>query len=123
MTGDRRGTTKNRYLIPLAFIINLYGSFLSIIGSVRLSHSAPAYLSDWDPAVRVTHAPTTHFTHNSLRRKDPIGPREQDNSTAPSRCARFVRYEGSMTVLGINIVGLMMLIRCAPASALVNLPS
>ncbi|KAF9651652.1 hypothetical protein BDM02DRAFT_3184398 [Thelephora ganbajun] len=26
-------------------------------------------------------------------------------------CARYVRYEGSMTVIGINIVGLMMLLR------------
>jgi len=29
----------------------------------------------------------------------------------PETCARFVRYEGSMTVTGINVVGLMMLLR------------
>lgn len=29
----------------------------------------------------------------------------------PETCARYVRYEGAMTVIGINIVGLMMFLR------------
>jgi len=29
----------------------------------------------------------------------------------PERCSRFIRYEGSMTIIGINIVALMMFLR------------
>ena len=52
---------------------------------------------------------------NRLRRKVPVGLEEEDRSRGPSRCSSFVRYEGSMTVIGINVVGLMMLFRYAPS--------
>jgi hypothetical protein len=38
--------------------------------------------------------------------------REEGLKPIPFRCARYVRYEGAMTVIGINIVGLMMFLRC-----------
>ncbi|KIM42959.1 hypothetical protein M413DRAFT_9782 [Hebeloma cylindrosporum] len=52
----------NRYLTPLGFIVNLYGSTLAVTVSVN-------------------------------------------------KCSRFIRFEGSMTVIGINIVAVMMFLR------------
>lgn len=57
-------------------------------------------------------SPFTSLT-NDLRRRPKSSTREKDHSRGPSRCAHFVRYEGSMTVIGINVAGLMMLLRYA----------
>ncbi|KAJ6506744.1 hypothetical protein C8R45DRAFT_1090419 [Mycena sanguinolenta] len=74
----------NRYVTPLGFIVNLF-----------------AYLS-----------PTWTFEARSIS----SGASLQFSSMADQpiqdfRCHHFIRYEGSMTVIGIHVVGLMMLIR------------
>ena len=82
------------------------------IRSLRFSYLGTAYLSNWKPEVRAIHssafapltrAPDVRIQLNSIGGLD----------ANPFRCARYVRYEGAMTVIGINIVGLMMLLRCA----------
>ena len=88
--------------------------------SLTRDHSIPIELEPSGAHYAYVHI---HLAHNSLRRKDPIVPRRGTsfNIRTPLRCARYVRYEGAMTVIGINVVGLLMLLRCASATALTNL--
>lgn len=79
----------------------------------RFSHLASAYLSNWNPEVRpILESELILLTEASdVRVKQ--APKEEVLKVDPFRCAKYVRYEGAMTVIGINIVGLMMLLRCA----------
>lgn len=80
------------------------------------SHLTPAYLSDWNPDVRVLHEFSFLFAlTKALDVRNPINAERAtiQCEALSSRCARYVRYEGAMTVIGINIVGLMMFLRCA----------
>jgi hypothetical protein len=40
----------------------------------------------------------------------------KDDCPISCSCARYVRYEGVMTALGVEVVGMMMLIRCVVRS-------
>ncbi|KAJ3869108.1 hypothetical protein EV359DRAFT_77063 [Lentinula novae-zelandiae] len=72
----------NRYLIPLGFIVNLF-----------------AYLRiDQETYVGIKLSVDISFSLPRMR-------------SYSIRCRHFVRYEGAMTMIGVNIVGLMMLIR------------
>ncbi|THH30580.1 hypothetical protein EUX98_g3603 [Antrodiella citrinella] len=72
----------NRYLSPLGFIINLF-----------------AYLSpSWTPEV------CFGSQYNACFQTYPPNIRDH-------RCQHFVRYEGSMTVIGLNVSALMMFLR------------
>ncbi|KAJ3532098.1 hypothetical protein NM688_g7474 [Phlebia brevispora] len=86
----------NRYLTPFGFIINLF-----------------AYLSpSWTPEVSTTivtlanHSPVC-FHRGPYSSHYHLGPANM----VTARCQHFVRYEGSMTVIGINTTALMMLLR------------
>ena len=83
-------------------------------GSVHLSHPPAAYLSDWNPEVSTIHTSLFIPLTMPIDVRTKLIPRKEHHSRRPPRCARFVRYEGSMTVTGINVVGLMMLLRYAP---------
>ncbi|KAI0720555.1 hypothetical protein C8T65DRAFT_293211 [Cerioporus squamosus] len=72
----------NRYLTPLGFIVNLFGE-----SDVLLP-------TDVEDAIKLP--PVTQPTSRIYLR---------------NRCEHFVRYEGSMTVIGINTAALMMLLR------------
>ncbi|KAI0769963.1 hypothetical protein C8Q74DRAFT_1218445 [Fomes fomentarius] len=72
---------KNRYLTPLGFIINLIAYFTDLFDE-EASQSTPLSCI----LLTLVHHPT-------------------------GSCREFVRYEGSMTVIGINVTALMMLLR------------
>ncbi|KIK69988.1 hypothetical protein GYMLUDRAFT_236437 [Collybiopsis luxurians FD-317 M1] len=79
----------NRYLIPLSFIVNLFGEWLAFFtGDNDVEYMLLAYLS-----------PSMNYNL------------DYHIVITLSRCKHFVRFEGAMTLIGINIVGLMMLVR------------
>ncbi|KAF5380734.1 hypothetical protein D9757_007155 [Collybiopsis confluens] len=74
---------QNRYLTPLGFIVNLF-AFLS----PSMNSNLERYVFEKCSVDAVLHG-------HHLR----------------LRCKHFVRFEGAMTMIGINVVGLMMLVR------------
>ena len=118
MTDERRE--------PLSDPLGVYRQsirFVSFtVGSIRLSDAAAAYLSNWNPEVRGMHTlPFISLTTASEVRIR-LFQTGKYHSIAPLRCTKFVRYEGSMTMIGINVVGLMMFLRYVPVSPFVNSP-
>ncbi|KAI0754896.1 hypothetical protein C8Q80DRAFT_1266432 [Daedaleopsis nitida] len=82
----------NRYLTPFGFIVNLIGEGHSYdvpdaLRQAILTSSASAYFTDLFSPETFVLPPPNHT------------------------CSTFVRYEGSMTVIGINTTALMMLLR------------
>ncbi|PPR05415.1 hypothetical protein CVT24_008029 [Panaeolus cyanescens] len=83
----------NRYLTPLGFLVNLFGkSTLICEKRDQMSDTSQSLLIAYN-----TH-PRAMIDMNAKLR-------------TYTRCGHFVRFEGSMTVIGINIVALMMLLR------------
>ncbi|KAL0570313.1 hypothetical protein V5O48_011651 [Marasmius crinis-equi] len=81
----------NRYLTPLGFIINLF------------VHLTPS----WDGLAYTSPVFKNTAVYVSAMWREWLS----CWLNFSCRCDHFVRYEGSMTMIGITIVGLMMLIR------------
>ncbi|KAJ7465179.1 hypothetical protein FB451DRAFT_1402887 [Mycena latifolia] len=85
----------NRYLTPLGFIVNLFGK----------QNKLPHFELEADRHVQ----PTWH-QYGRLSGINFAIPSSSELIPGP-RCQHFVRFEGSMTVIGIHVVAIMMLMR------------
>ncbi|KLO13006.1 hypothetical protein SCHPADRAFT_940778 [Schizopora paradoxa] len=80
---------RKKNMLVYLFLLNRYFTPLAFI--VNLT----AYLSDWPPEV------STNFN----------GTEKKQKFNEVERCKRFVRYEGSCTIIAIEVVALMMFMR------------
>jgi hypothetical protein len=76
------------------------------------SYSPAAYLSpSWTVEVRPTVPASNGVLMMPFRPAVRNLPATQPHADLPSRCTRFIRYEGCTVAIAVEVVGLMMLLR------------